>query len=81
MFMEKKDCKLIIANTYKGKIELDKIDEYGYSSKGANRGTGLHIVSEIVNRNPLFEKETRILDNYFVQTLIIHPKQLKKKKS
>ena len=81
MFMEKKDCKLIIANTYKGKIELDKIDEYGYSSKGANRGTGLHIVSEIVNRNPLFEKETSILDNYFVQTLIIHPKQLKKKKS
>ena len=80
MFMEKKDCKLIIANTYKGKIELDKIDEYGYSSKGANRGTGLHIVSEIVNRNPLFEKETSILDNYFVQTLIIHPKQLKKKK-
>lgn len=80
MFMEKKDCKLIIANTYKGKIELDKIDEYGYSSKGANRGTGLHIVSEIVNRNPLFEKETSILDNYFVQTLTVHPKQLKKKK-
>ena len=80
MFMEKKDCKLIIANTYKGKIELDKIDEYGYSSKGANRGTGLHIVSEIVSRNPLFEKETGILDNYFVQTLTIHPKQVKKKK-
>ena len=79
MFMEKKDCKLIIANTYKGKIDLDKIDEYGYSSKGVNRGTGLHIVSEIVSRNPLFEKETGILDNYFVQTLTIHPKKVKKK--
>ena len=79
MFMEKKDCKLIIANTYKGKIDLEKIDAYGYSSKGTNRGTGLHIVSEIVNRNLLFEKETSILDNYFVQTLTLHPKKIKKK--
>ena len=81
MFMEKKDLKLIIANTYKGKIDLEKIDEYGYSSKGTNRGTGLHIVSEIVSRNSLFEKETSILDDYFVQTLTLHPKKSKKKKS
>ena len=81
MFMEKKELKLIIANTYKGRIKLDKIDEYGYSSKGSNRGTGLHIVNEIVNRNQLFEKETSLLDNYFVQTLTIHSKKIKKKKS
>lgn len=78
MYMEKKDIKLIIANTYKGKINIEKIDEYGYSSKGANRGTGLHIVNGIVDTNPLFEKETSILDNYFVQTITIHPKEKKK---
>ena len=80
MYMEKKKLKLIIANTYKGKINLDKIDEYGYSSKGTNRGTGLHIVSGIVERNQLFDKETSILDNYFVQSLTINPKKAKKKK-
>ena len=80
MYMVNKELKLIIANTYKGKVEIEKIDEYGYSSKGPNRGTGLHIVNEIINRNPLFKKETSLLDNYFVQTLTIYPKQLKKKK-
>lgn len=79
MFMDKKDLTLIIANTYKGKVDLDRIDEYGYSTKGTNRGTGLHIVSGIIERNPLFDKETSILDNYFVQTLTIHSKKEKKK--
>lgn len=79
MFMDKKDLTLIIANTYKGKVNLDRIDEYGYSTKGTNRGTGLHIVSGIIERNPLFDKETSILDNYFVQTLTIHSKKEKKK--
>lgn len=79
MFMEKDDLKLIVANTYKGKIDLMKIDEYGYSSKGVNRGTGLHIVKEIINRNKLFEKESSFLDNYFVQTITIKSEKTKKK--
>lgn len=81
MFMNKKELVLIVANTYKGKIKIDKINEYGYSSKGKNRGTGLHIINEIVNRNELFTKETSLLDNYFVQTINIKYKKLKKKKS
>ena len=80
MFMDGKNLKIIVANTYKGKINLAKINEYGYSSKGKNRGTGLHIVNEIVNRNQLFEKDTSILDNYFVQTLTIKYKNFNKKK-
>lgn len=80
MFMDGKNLKIIVANTHKGKIDLAKINEYGYSSKGKNRGTGLHIVNEIVNRNQLFEKDTSILDNYFVQTLTIKYKNFNKKK-
>ena len=80
MYMNNKDLVLIVANTFKGKINIEKIDEYGYSSKGKNRGTGLHIVNEIVNRSELFEKETGLLDNYFVQTITIKSKKLKKKK-
>lgn len=75
IYMEKEDIKLIIANTYKGKIDLEKLDDYGYSSKGNNRGTGLYLVGGIVKRSPLFEKETSLLHEYFVQTLTIHPKK------
>lgn len=78
MYREGKDIKLVIANTFKGDIDLEKIEEYGYSSKkGMNRGNGLHIVNEIISRNNLFEKETGILDNYFYQELTIHPKKIK----
>ena len=31
------EIHIIIANTYKGKIDIEKINEYGYSSKGKNR--------------------------------------------
>ena len=76
MYVEDNNIKLVIANTFKGEIDLEKIEEYGYSSKkGMNRGNGLHIVNEIISRNNLFEKETGILDNYFYQELTIHPKK------
>lgn len=77
MYVEDNNIKLVIANTFKGDIDLEKIEEYGYSSKkGMNRGNGLHIVNEIISRNNLFEKETGILDNYFYQELTIHPKKI-----
>lgn len=74
IFMMNNDLKIIIANTYKGTIDLSKIDDYGYTTKGQNHGTGLHIVSRIIKKNDLFEKETQILDNFFTQIVTIHKK-------
>lgn len=74
IFMMNNDLKIIIANTYKGSIDLEKIDNYGYTTKGQNHGTGLHIVSRIIGKNPIFEKETQILDNFFTQIITIHKK-------
>ena len=74
IFMMNNDLKIIIANTYKGTIDLEKIDNYGYTTKGQNHGTGLHIVSRIIGKNPIFEKETQILDNFFIQIITIHKK-------
>lgn len=71
------EIHIIIANTYKGKIDIDKINEYGYSSKGKNRGTGLHLVNKIVERNKLFERATSKMDEYFVQELVIHLNSIK----
>ena len=72
MYETDNDLHIIIANTYKGKIDIEKINEYGYSSKGKNRGTGLHLVNKIVERNRLFDRTTSKMDEYFVQELIVH---------
>lgn len=74
IFMNHNDLKLIIANTYKGKVDLDRIDEYGYTTKGAKHGTGLHIVNRIIKKNELFDKETSIIDTFFTQIITIHKK-------
>ena len=66
------DLHIVIANTYKGKIDIEKINEYGYSSKGKNRGTGLHLVNKIIERNRMFERTTSKIDEYFVQELTVH---------
>ena len=77
MYEINEEIHMIIANTYKGKVDLDKINGYGYSSKGKNRGTGLHLVNKIVEKNKLFERTTSKMDEYFVQELVIHLDSIK----
>ena len=60
-----------IANTYKGKVDPDKIKEYGYTSKGSGHGTGLHIVEKITKTDSLLETKTKIQNQYFIQTIVI----------
>ena len=76
---EKKDLVIVIANTYKGKIDLNKMDEYGYSTKGKNRGIGLHIVKLILADTNIFSIRRNIIDNYYVQELRIDLSKLNKK--
>ena len=79
IYKEKKDIVFIIGNSYKGKINLNKIDDYGYSTKGNNHGVGLHIIKKILEENKLFSQERSILDSYFIQKLVIHLDNKKKK--
>lgn len=70
-----KDCEndninIILANTFKS-INLDQLEEKGYSSKGKNRGIGLYLVKEILRYSKNLEKETSIINNFFVQKIII----------
>lgn len=79
IYKEKKEMVIIIANTYSGKIEMDKLDNYGYTTKGKNHGIGLHIVKNILNNETIFNSKTYLLDNYFVQEMRIDLKQIKTK--
>ena len=57
--------------TDKKKIEIDKIYEEGYSTKGKDRGYGLALVKKIVDSNDKFENQIEISKTLFSQILSI----------
>lgn len=77
LYKEKSDIVMILANTYKGNLELDKIGNYGYTTKGKNHGVGLHIVKRILEEEKSFSQSRSLFENYYVQELRIHLNQIK----
>ena len=71
---------LEIANTYKGEVDIDKINNYGYTSKGAGHGTGLHMIQTLIKDSKTYKTETRIDGRYFIQTLHIDLNKITNKK-
>ena len=72
IYKEKRNVIVVLANTYKGKIELDKLDTYGYSTKGKYHGVGLHIVKRIIEEEPIFSQFRDLFDDYYIQKLVIN---------
>lgn len=70
-FKEDNKVHIMIANTYAGKVDLNKINELGYSSKGKNRGVGLSLVNKILEKHPFYKNETELFDIFFVQHLYV----------
>lgn len=71
IYEEGKEVIVMIANTYKGKIEEEKLGKYGYSTKGENHGVGLHLIDTILKKDKRFEKETSLMNPYFIQKIRI----------
>ena len=40
IYKENKELVIILSNTFNGKVELDRIDDYGYSTKGKRYDVG-----------------------------------------
>lgn len=52
----KNEDHFILSNTYEGKINAEKIDNIGYSTKGKKRGYGLYLAKKIIdNCNNLYQ--------------------------
>lgn len=64
-----------VMNNYKGFIEMDRLYEKGYSTKGKGRGLGLPMVKDILDNEPGLSNQTQIIRNNFVQELKIRLKQ------
>ena len=66
--------EIVISNTFNNDINLDKIGNERYTTKGKNRGYGLLFANKIARENDMFEIENKINNNIYVQTLKIKNK-------
>lgn len=62
---------IAISNTFSGKIELNKLSQNGYSTKGKNRGKGLYLAKKFSKKHNAFSLESRIINDYYVQKITI----------
>ena len=65
------ETKIIISNTYNNIVNKSKIGKERFTTKGKNRGHGLLLVKQIVKDNKIFEIKTDIVNDLYIQTLII----------
>jgi len=72
MLVENEKLTIIISNSYKGKINIEEIDKFGYTTKGKGHGAGLSLVNEIISSNKCFRQERKVINNYFFQYLYIN---------
>lgn len=66
-----KEFTMIISNTFNNNINKSKIGKERFTTKGKDRGHGLLLVKHIVDRNDIFEIKTDIINDIYVQSLII----------
>lgn len=74
-YLENENIILCLGNTFTGEVDLTKIDNEGYSTKGNNRGYGLPLAKDLLTKHSdILLAERTIIDNYYVQKLIIKSK-------
>lgn len=71
IYLESNDIIIYIENTFKGKVNIDEINKKGFSTKGKDRGIGLHVVSNLLKGNENISMEQSIENHRFVSKLKI----------
>lgn len=77
IYKENEKIVIVIANTYNGKIDFEKLDNYGYTTKGKNHGVGLHLVKKIIEDEVIYSQSRSLFEDYYVQKLIIDLSEIK----
>lgn len=63
-----------VSNEYRGTIEIDKIDNPGYTTKENGHGYGLSLVKQIIEKNPRLTSKKELTDSLFIQKIMIKTK-------
>jgi two-component system sensor histidine kinase AgrC len=71
MYLEKEKLIFAISNNYDGKIEISKLDQKGYTTKGYGHGYGLSLTKKIIQNNKKLENEKKLTNQIFTQILKI----------
>ena len=71
MYLDNNSLNISISNTYEGKLDIEKIEERGYTSKGQGHGYGLTLSKEIIANNKNLLNEKKISKGIFTQILKI----------
>lgn len=75
LFLDENMLNIKVSNNYQNKIEIDKMYENGYTTKGDGHGYGLLLVKKIVENNHKLKNTTEISKNFFSQVLSIRYKK------
>lgn len=60
-----------ITNSFTGTIDIEKIGDKGYSTKGSGHGYGLALVNDIITKSDYLNQNREINGNYYIQRLYI----------
>lgn len=71
IYIENDEVHGEFVNNFSGNINLERLNEIGYSTKGEKHGIGLALVAKIIKNNERFKCEPKIIDNFFVQHVTI----------
>lgn len=72
IYLENDQIKCDFVNSFSGNIDLSRLNEIGYTTKGEQNGVGLPLVAKIIEQNNRFECKPEIMDNFFIQHLTIN---------
>ena len=71
VYEENDNIIIDIENSFNNKVDLKKLSNKNYSTKGKNRGLGLYIVNKMINGNKKLYLEQKIEDDIFITKLYI----------
>ena len=64
----------VFSNTFKKHQIFNDRNKKGVSSKGEGRGNGLYFAANLISKNEWLNQKQEIIDDYYIQQLIISKK-------
>lgn len=76
IYVEENYFNIKVSNNYETSIDINKIYNKGYTTKGKGHGYGLALVKQIIDNNEIFDNKIEMTKEIFSQILIIDLKKI-----